>query len=65
MSTETRGSLTIIDAEVPLAKMFGYATEVRSMSQGKAGFTMEFLKYKRVPAAIQLEIIEAAKKLKK
>jgi elongation factor G len=65
MSTETRGSITIIDAEVPLAKMFGYATDVRSMSQGKAGFTMEFLKYKRVPAAIQLEIIEAAKKLKK
>lgn len=55
----------MIDAEVPLAKMFGYATDVRSMSQGKASFTMEFLKYKRVPASIQLEIVEAAKKAKK
>jgi len=64
MGTENRGSLTIIDAEVPLARMFGYATDVRSMSQGKASFTMEFLKYRRVPAAIQAEIIEAAKALK-
>ncbi len=64
LGTENRGPLTVIDAEVPLARMFGYATDVRSMSQGKASFTMEFLKYKRVPAAIQLEIVEAAKKKK-
>ncbi len=61
MGTENRGPLAIIDAEVPLAKMFGYATDVRSMSQGKATFTMEFLKYKRVPAAIQAEIIETVR----
>ncbi len=65
LATENRGPLTVIDAEVPLAKMFGYATDVRSMSQGKASFTMEFLKYKRVPASIQVEIVEAAKKAKK
>lgn len=65
LATENRGPLAVIDAEVPLAKMFGYATDVRSMSQGKASFTMEFLKYKRVPAAIQLEIVEAARKAKK
>jgi elongation factor G len=65
MGTESRGPLTVIDAEVPLARMFGYATDVRSFSQGKASFTMEFLKYKRVPAAIQLEIVEAAAKKKK
>jgi len=65
MGTESRGSLTVIDAEVPLARMFGYATDVRSSSQGKASFTMEFLKYKRVPAAIQLEIVETARKAKK
>ncbi len=65
MGTESRGMLTIIDAEVPLARMFGYATDVRSLSQGKASFTMEFLKYKRVPAAIQTEIVEAAAKKKK
>jgi elongation factor G len=65
MGTESRGMLTIIDAEVPLARMFGYATDVRSFSQGKASFTMEFMKYKRVPTAIQLEIVENAKKAKK
>ncbi|HUN79900.1 MAG TPA: elongation factor G [Phycisphaerae bacterium] len=58
MGTENRGSLTIIDAEVPLARMFGYATDVRSQSQGKASFTMEFLKYKKLPAAIQAEVLE-------
>ena len=65
MGSEARGPLTVIDAEVPLARMFGYATDVRSFSQGKASFTMEFLKYKRVPAAIQVEIVEAAAKKKK
>jgi elongation factor G len=44
-----RGNLKIIDAEVPLAEMFGYATQIRSMSQGQASYTMEFLKYQEVP----------------
>ena len=48
----------IITSEVPLAEMFGYATDVRSMSQGRAGYTMEFLKYNEVPANISKEIIE-------
>ncbi|HVP11626.1 MAG TPA: elongation factor G [Phycisphaerae bacterium] len=61
IGTEHRGPLTIIDAEVPLAGMFGYATDVRSFSQGKATFTMEFLKYKRTPSAVQMEIVEAAR----
>jgi len=61
MATESRGPLTVIDAEVPLARMFGYATDVRSFSQGKATFTMEFLKYKRTPTAVQDEIVEAAR----
>jgi elongation factor G len=61
VGTENRGPLTIIDAEVPLAGMFGYATDVRSLSQGKATFSMEFLKYKRMPAAVQEEIVEAAR----
>ena len=59
-STETRGPLAILSAEVPLARMFGYATDVRSLSQGKATFTMEFLKYKRVPHSVQEEIVAAA-----
>ena len=60
-STETSGPLTIIKAHVPLSAMFGYATDVRSMSQGKASFTMEFESYKRVPRNIQEEIVVRAK----
>ena len=63
-STEISGPLTTVTVLVPLAQMFGYATEVRSMSQGKATFTMEFDKYQRVPKNVQDEIIEAAKKKK-
>lgn len=65
MNSESRGMLTVLTAEVPLANMFGYATIVRSLSQGKASFTMEFLKYKRVPASIQEEIVAAAREREK
>jgi len=61
MNSENRGSLAVLEAEVPLAAMFGYATQVRSLSQGKASFTMEFLKYKKVPSALQEEIVAKAK----
>jgi elongation factor G len=40
-----RGNIKVIDAKVPLAEMFGYATDLRSMSQGRANYTMEFLHY--------------------
>ncbi|EKE00523.1 MAG: Translation elongation factor G [uncultured bacterium] len=42
----------IIKAEVPLGEMFGYATDVRSMSQGRATYTMEFAKYSEAPASV-------------
>jgi elongation factor G len=47
---EGRGSAQAISAEVPLATMFGYASEVRSLTQGRATFTMQFLRYAPVPA---------------
>jgi elongation factor G len=47
----------IIDAEVPLSEMFGYATDLRSMTQGRATYTMEFCKYNETPAAIAEAII--------
>src|SRR6478736_982830 len=46
-----------VTAEVPLSEMFGYATNVRSMSQGRATFTMEFSKYMEVPANVADAII--------
>jgi elongation factor G len=49
----------IIRAEVPLAEMFGYATNVRSMSQGRATYTMEFAHYAEVPANVAEEIVKS------
>ncbi|MBL8849257.1 MAG: elongation factor G [Planctomycetaceae bacterium] len=63
--TTTRLGVTVINAEVPLASMFDYANELRSMTQGKASFSMEFLKYKQVPRNIQEEVVERRRKEKK
>ena len=52
----------IIHAEVPLSEMFGYATDLRSMSQGRATYTMEFAKYCEVPNNIAEQIIDKSKK---
>ena len=51
----------VVNAEVPLAEMFGYATTLRSMSQGRATYTMEFLKYQEAPNNIAQDIIAKAK----
>ena len=56
-ATETTGSNCRIVGEVPLAETFGYSSTLRGMTQGQGVFSMEFLKYKRVPANIQEEII--------
>ncbi len=53
-----RGNARVIDAEVPLAAMFGYATDVRSKTQGRATYTMQFKQYSPVPSAIQEEIVQ-------
>jgi len=53
---EDRANIKIINAKVPLASMFGYATQIRSISQGRASFTMEFSHYAQVPANIAEEI---------
>ncbi len=52
----------IIRAEVPLAEMFGYATQMRSMTQGRAAYSMEFVKYDKVPPHIAESIIEGKSK---
>jgi elongation factor G len=52
-----RGNARVIKAEVPLATMFGYATDVRSRTQGRATYSMQFSQYSAVPTAIQEEIV--------
>jgi len=52
------GNAQLIKASVPLSEMFGYATDLRSMSQGRADFTMQFDRYEDVPASIATEITE-------
>jgi elongation factor G len=56
VSSTEDGSFCQIEAEVPLSEMFGYSTVLRSLTQGKAEFTMEVLKYGRVPTAISDEL---------
>ncbi len=56
-SMEARGSSQVIRARVPLGQMFGYATEMRSMTQGRATYTMQFSRYEEVPPAIAEEIM--------
>jgi elongation factor G len=62
-STEEDGNARV-DAEVPLAEMFGFSTPLRSATQGKAEFTMEFAKYSEVPNNISEELLAKAKKAK-
>jgi elongation factor G len=62
VNTDMRDGITNILAEVPLAETFGYATDIRSMSQGQGTFTMELLCYRKVPASVQEEIIADKKK---
>ena len=58
VGSESGMGASVIEAHVPLAEMFGYSTELRSSSQGKAEYTMEFAKYEPVPRNIQEELIK-------
>ncbi|MDX6668745.1 MAG: elongation factor, partial [Solirubrobacteraceae bacterium] len=55
---EQRGNAQVVTASVPLAEMFGYATDVRSMTQGRATYTMQFEGYAEVPGNIAEKIVE-------
>jgi elongation factor G len=56
---EPRGNAQAIKAKVPLSEMFGYATDLRSMTQGRATFTMQFERYEDVPQGIATELVSA------
>ena len=53
---DQRGNARVIQAKVPLANMFGYVNTLRSMSQGRAQFTMHFAQYEQVPQAVAEEV---------
>jgi elongation factor G len=54
---EQRGNSQIIRAQVPLSEMFGYATDLRSRTQGRATYTMQFDSYQQMPSNVQEEIV--------
>ncbi len=55
---EPRDEVQVVDAEVPLSEMFGYATQVRSLTQGRASYTMQFKRYEKVPDRIADEFAQ-------
>jgi elongation factor G len=61
MGMESRGGAQVINAHVPLANMFGYATDMRSATQGRATYSMHFDHYEQVPKAIAEEIVAKVK----
>jgi elongation factor G len=58
IGTTEEAGFTVTEAEVPLSEMFGYATELRSVTQGKAEFSMEFAKYLPAPSEVQKQLVE-------
>jgi elongation factor G len=58
VGTDDRSGAKVIDAEVPLSEMFGYATDLRSRTQGRGQFTMQFDHYAEVPRSVAEEIIK-------
>jgi elongation factor G len=57
LNMSIRSNLQVIDADVPLSEMFGYSTQLRSLSQGRATFTMQFSRYEPVPDQLEREIL--------
>ncbi|MCB1147088.1 MAG: hypothetical protein KDK38_09825, partial [Leptospiraceae bacterium] len=58
----SRNGAQVIDAFVPLSEMFGYATELRSITQGRAAYSMQFEHYEEVPSNLAKEIAEKSSK---
>ncbi len=65
VGSQDEGVMTVIESQVPLAEMFGYSTVLRSLTQGKAQFTMEFATYRQVPQSVAEEIAKKRSEDKK
>ena len=61
LGVDTAWNFQIVRAQVPLAEMFGYATELRSMTQGRAMYSMEFSHYSPVPASVGEEVVSRSR----
>ncbi len=62
MGMNAEGGMQTVEAEVPMAEISSYAIDLRSMTQGRGSFTLEFVRYAEAPAAVQQKIIDEAKK---
>jgi elongation factor G len=60
-SMNQRSNVRVVDAQVPLSSMFGYATDLRSKTQGRATYTMQFSHYEEVPKNISEDIVVKVK----
>ncbi len=60
--TKDRLQMKVIDAKAPLSEMFGYATQLRSLTEGRGTFTMEFDRYEEVPSNIAQEIVDGKRR---
>jgi len=65
VGAQDEGPMCVVESQVPLAEMFGFSTVLRSATQGKAQFTMEFALYRQVPQSISEKIAEEAAQRKK
>ena len=59
-SMEARGNAQVITCKVPLSEMFGYATDLRSLSQGRANYSMQFSAYEQAPKSVETEVVAKA-----
>ncbi len=64
LGMDVRSNMQVVKAQAPLAEMFKYATDLRSMTQGRASYSMKFSRYDQVPQKVSAAIVEKAKKEK-
>jgi elongation factor G len=64
LGSDSKGNKTVVRAEIPLSEMFTYTQDLRSMTQGRGSYEMEYTRYERVPGDVQAKIIEEAQRRK-
>ena len=62
MTSDVKGKKQVLKAQIPLAQMFKYATDLRSMTAGRGSYTMKFAHYEQAPGKVTEQVVEAFKK---